>query len=340
MLLKIKNDFRRASMVSNIPTSSFFGLLNIGDFLAIGIGVYLFYRSQLSLGSIYLISNYVGLLNRPFIALRYEFDNLQKMGASLNRISQLFSLKSNINDGGKDINSDNITIEIRNVTFKYGKNQVPALNNFSLKIKNGEKVGIVGRTGSGKTTLIRLISKMYEVDEGEILLNGVNVKELNLKSLYENICFIAQNVRIFNGTIYENITCFETGISKESVMRAVENVGMLDWINSFPNGMDTILEKDMLSSGQAQMLHICRAFLQDANIYIFDEINSKLDLEAEEKIFKALAMLSNNKTVLLIAHKLKILDFVDKILIIENGKIKSFGSRKEIPNEIIERNIE
>ena len=154
--MKIKSDFRKAVVANNIPTSGFFGLLNIGDFVAIGVGIYLFYQSELSLGSVYLISNYVGLLNRPFIALRYEFDSLQRVGASLSRITELFSIKNETIRDKHVLKGANFDIEIKNLGFTYEDMQTPVLKNLSLKIKAGEKIGIVGRTGSGKSTLIKL----------------------------------------------------------------------------------------------------------------------------------------------------------------------------------------
>lgn len=339
-LMKIKSDFRKAVVANNIPTSGFFGLLNIGDFVAIGVGIYLFYQSELSLGSVYLISNYVGLLNRPFIALRYEFDSLQRVGASLSRITELFSIKNETIRDKHVLKGANFDIEIKNLGFTYEDMQTPVLKNLSLKIKAGEKIGIVGRTGSGKSTLIKLIAKMYEPQKGEIFFSGVNLKQISSKELYEHLFVITQNVRIFNGTVYENVTCFDSTISRDDVTKALHKVGLTNWLEKLPLGIDTPIDKNLLSAGQEQLLYICRAFLRNAEIYILDEINSKLDVEAEAKVFTALDELMKNKTIIVIAHKLQILEHVDKILIMENGEISMYGEQSQVYNHIIERNIE
>lgn len=336
----LKKDFRNAVVVSNIPTSSFFGLLNIGDLVAIGIGIYLFYNSQLTLGSIYLISNYVGLLNRPFIALRYEFDNLQKIGASLKRISDLFEVPKKNDDEKNKFNKNYKSIEFQNVSFSYENNQIDVLTDINIDIKRGQKIGIVGKTGSGKTTLIKLLSKMYEPCRGKILLGDINIWDITTKSLYENLCMISQNTRIFNTTVLNNITSFESSPDTERILKVINQVGLGEWLQRLSNGLDTVISKEMLSAGQEQLLYICRAFFSNAEIFIFDEINSKLDYESEEKIFAALEKLTEKKTVIIIAHKLKILELVDKVLIMENGMVKVFDEREKIPNELIERNLE
>lgn len=336
----LKRDFRNAVVVSNIPTSSFFGLLNIGDLVAIGIGIYLFYNSQLTLGSIYLISNYVGLLNRPFIALRYEFDNLQKIGASLKRISDLFEVPKKNDDEKNKFNKNYKSIEFQNVSFSYENNQIDVLTDINIDIKRGQKIGIVGKTGSGKTTLIKLLSKMYEPCRGKILLGDINIWDITTKSLYENLCMISQNTRIFNTTVLNNITSFESSPDTERILKVINQVGLGEWLQRLSNGLDTVISKEMLSAGQEQLLYICRAFFSNAEIFIFDEINSKLDYESEEKIFAALEKLTEKKTVIIIAHKLNILELVDKVLIMENGMVKVFDEREKIPNELIERNLE
>ncbi|AJH03356.1 ABC transporter ATP-binding protein [Bacillus thuringiensis] len=336
-LHKTKVDFRKAVVISNIPTSGFFALLNVGDLIAIGIGVYLFYKNEMTMGTIYLISTYVGLLNRPFIALRYELENLQKIGASLNRISELFAFQSKISTGNIKLNKEKLSIDVKNVSFSYG--DTPVLTDISFQVKQGETIGIVGKTGSGKTTLIKLLAKMYDIETGSILINDKNIKELDVKDFYKHICFISQNSRIFNGTVYENLTCFDSSVSHKEVNDVIEKIGLTDWVASLPEGIHTVINHSMLSAGQEQLLYIGKAFLNEAQLYIFDEVNSKLDEKSEDKIFQALKKLTYDKTVFIIAHKLKLLELVDKVLILENGKIKLYDERKHVSNRIIEGNL-
>lgn len=336
-LRKVKKDYSKAVFVSNIPTAGFFSLLNIGDVMALGIGAYLFYKNQMTLGSIYLITNYVGLLNKPFIVLRYELENLQKIGASLGRISDLFALKSNVSSGTLKLDDKKIGVDIKNISFSYS--DTPVLKDVSMKVKPGETIGIVGKTGSGKTTLIKLLSKMYDVSLGEILINGKNIQELSVEDFYKHVCVVSQNNRIFNGTVYENLTCFDSSVDRNKIKEVIKTVGLYDWLESLPNGIDTVINKTMLSVGQAQLLCIAKSFLSNFDLYIFDEINSNLDENSENKIIDALKKLQKDKTVFIIAHKLKILDFVDKVLIMENGEIKLYDERKQVSNNIIEENL-
>lgn len=338
LLIKTKKDYRNASIMNNIPTSGFFGLMNIGDFVAMAIGVYLFYKGQMTIGSIYLISNYIGLLNRPFIALRFELENLQKVGASLSRISELFDLKSNISSGNKKLSNKTPSVDVKNISFAY--DDVKVLENISLSVKAGEKIGIVGKTGSGKSTFIKLLSKMYDLKNGDIYIEGKNLKDLDIDDFYKHMCVMNQNSRIFKGTVYENLSSFDSLVTREKAVEALKKVGLSRWLKKLPNGIDTVVDKSMVSSAEEQLLYVSKAFLTDAKIFVFDEINSKLDDESEQKICQALRKIISDSTAFIIAHRLKMLEIVDKVLILENGRVKLFDDKNNVSEEIIRRNLE
>ncbi len=335
---KTKRSFRKASVVSNVPTSGFFGLMNIGDFLSISIGTYLLYKGEMTIGSIYLISNYIGLLNRPFIALRYELDNFQKIGAALKRITELLNIKQNISSGENILDDKTISIKVQNLSFAYDQSLV--LKDISFETKALEVIGIVGRTGSGKTTLIKLLSKMYDVKRKSIFFNGKDIEDLNIDKFYDQVYVASQNSRIFNASIFDNITSFDNSIKYDEVMESIRKVGLLDWVNGLSDGLDTVINPSMLSAGQAQLLFLARAFMTDAKLYIFDEINSKLDSKTEDKIYHAIENLIAEKTAFIIVQKLKLLGLVDKVMIIENGCMKMFDKRESISDDIIKMNLE
>lgn len=312
--------------------------MNIGDFLSISIGAYLFYKGEMTMGSIYLISNYIGLLNRPFIALRYELDNFQKIGAALKRITELLNIKKNVSSGDRTLGGKPISIKVKNLSFAYDK--IPVLKDISFETKAREVIGIVGKTGSGKTTLIKLLSKMYDVKRENIFVNGKDIKDLNIDKFYDHVYVASQNSRIFNASIFENITSFDGSARHSEVMEAIRQVGLSDWISGLNDGVDTIIDQSMLSAGQAQLLFLARAFMTDAQLYIFDEINSKLDPKTEDKIYHAIEKLISEKTAFIIVQKLKLLGLVDKVMIIENGSIKMFDERESISDDIIKMNLE
>ena len=341
LLRKVKSDYKKAAFISNIPTAGFFSLLNIGSIIALGIGAFLFYKKQMTLGSIYLIINYIGLLNKPFIVLRYELENLQRIGASLHRISNLFSIKNTISNGNLKLDEaidKKIAIEFRNTSFAYAN--TPVIKNISFQVNDGETIGIIGKTGSGKTTLIRLLAKMYDPTSGEILLNNKNIKDLDINDYFKHVCIISQNSRIFTGTVYENISYFDSSVDRNKILSVIESIGLSEWLKSLPDGLDTIINNSMLSVGQIQLICIAKSFLTDCKLYIFDEINSNLDEESESKIRTALKKLHINKTVIIIAHKLNMLEFVDKILIMSNGEIKLYDERKHISRDVIAKNLD
>ena len=333
----MKKSFAKATFVGNIPTAGFFSLLNIGDVVALGIAVYFYYNSQLSLGTIYLISNYVGLLNRPFIALRYEFENMQKIGAALNRISEIFNIKKEKNNEQFHFN-DTSDIEFKNVCFSYENKEV--LHNLNFTISCGSALGIIGKTGSGKTTIVRMIANLCNPTSGEIKINNQDISLIFKEEYWKKIYMVNQNSKILFGTIYENITDFTGDISKEEIKSTLKKFNLYDWIEEKECGLDTVVTNETLSSSQIQLLNILKALFSKARIFIFDEINANLDYQTEELIIKALYILKRQCTLIIIAHKLNILQLADYILILDNGKIQEFNEKEKIANKIIEENIE
>ena len=327
-----KNEFRKANFVSNFTSLSVFSLFNVGDALSLGLGAYLFLKGSVSLGTVYLVFNYAGLLYKPLEDIRNQYMDLQKIGASVERINNLFNIKSNIVDGNEIINENEpVSIKVENLRFEYRKNE-KVLDGISFDLEKNKILGLVGRTGSGKTTLAQLLIRIYEPTGGVIKINGKDIKEYKLSSFRERIGMITQNVQIFNATIRDNITLFSNEIDDEKIISAIKQLELEEWFERMPKGLDTHICPDELSAGEAQLLAFTRIFLRDPRVIIFDEATSYIDPHTANLIQNTMKRVLKNRTVIMIAHRLNTLAIADYILVLEKGKIKEFGER-----EVLER---
>lgn len=235
---------------------------------------------------------------------------------------------------GKDIELNRFDIVFENVAFSYDEdNQV--LKDISFTAKQGEVTALVGASGSGKTSILRLISRLYDYDKGKILIDGKDIKNISTDSLFKKISIVFQDVTLFNSSILENIRIGKKDSSDEEVIKAATLANCMDFINKLPNGLDTVIGENgsELSGGERQRLSIARAFLKDAPILILDEISANLDVDNEKKIQESLNKLIKDKTVIIISHRLKSIENVDKIIVIENGYVESQGNHKELIEE-------
>jgi ABC-type multidrug transport system fused ATPase/permease subunit len=233
-------------------------------------------------------------------------------------------------DNAKKLKIKDAEVVFDNVGFGYGDKAV--LKKFNLNIKNGEKVGIVGLSGAGKTTLCNLLLRMYDVDGGAIKINGIDIRDVTQDSLRKNISFVPQESTLFNRSILENIRYARPGASKADVIRAAKKANIHEFIMSQPNGYNTLVGNNgiKLSGGQRQRVSIARALLKDAPILMLDEATSALDSENEMLIQKSLQHAMRGKTALVIAHRLSTLRNMDRIVVIKNGKIVESGSHKQL----------
>ena len=234
---------------------------------------------------------------------------------------------------GKDVELNMFDIVFKNVAFSYDDNQV--LKDISFTAKQGEVTALVGASGSGKTSILRLISRLYDYDKGQILIDGKDIKNISTDSLFKKISIVFQDVTLFNSSILENIRIGKKDASDEEVVKAATLANCMDFINKLPNGLDTVIGENgsELSGGERQRLSIARAFLKDAPILILDEISASLDVDNEKKIQESLNKLIKDKTVIIISHRLKSIENVDKIIVIENGHVESQGNHKELIEE-------
>ena len=319
--------------------SIFFPLAEISTSICIGLLVWYggfnnLNGENISLGTLFLFISMSGLLFRPLRQIADRFNTLQMGMVSTERIFKILEDDSEIKDNGSiDHTSFDGLIEFKNVKFSYVKNQI-VIDDISFKIQPGETLAIVGPTGSGKSTIINLITKFYEIDSGSIYLDGNNIDEFKLDNIRNKVGVILQDVFMFADTIFNNITLFNKDISIEDVERSAKDLEIHDFILSLPGGYDfNVSERGgTLSSGQRQLLAFLRVLVNNPDILILDEATSSIDSYSEDLIKKATKTITKDKTSIIIAHRLSTVESADKIIYMENGKILEFGNHKELLN--------
>ncbi len=322
--------YSKAILKSRLVTLVSFFIMGLGVTLVYATGIPLVEEGSITPGTLYLFVFYFGLLLQPIFELLRQIQNLQQADASIDRINEFFATKTVLEDKGeKEALQGPVDIEFKDLRFSYHEEDY-VLQEINFQLKKGKTMGLIGKTGSGKTTLSRLIYRLYDYEDGEILIEGIKTKDYSLHELRKMIVIVTQQVELFAATIKENITFFDETISDEVVLETIERVGLTDWLNSQPNGLKTELKKAGLSAGESQLLAFARAFITNPSIVILDEASSRLDPATEVLIEKAVNKLLENRTAIVIAHRLETLEEVDEILILDDGKIKEYGDRKKL----------
>ena len=276
--------------------------------------------SFISLGSIYLVINYIKECRSPLNEIFEQLEEIQSSFMSLKRINVL--LKENgvedIEKGEKDedLKGD---IEFKNVYMQYGDNKV--LNDISFIIKEGSKVTIAGKTGVGKTTMMNILMRLYPFQKGKILIGGNDITKIRIKDIRKNISYISQTPYILEDTLKNNIVLGDESITDEQIKTIAKEIGFENTLDKFKDGLDEKISKSKLSYGQLQMIAFLRAILHKANIYIFDEPTSNIDLKTEDRIQKLIDRITKESTVIIIAHRKSTIENSDKIIYLKNGKV-------------------
>lgn len=299
-----------------------------------GIGAYLIlYTNDIQMGMLITFANYVAQLKEPLNFMSRAMRSYTDSKNSADRMFEIIDAKPDVKEKEHplDFKMQKGSIELRNVTFGYDPN-IPVLHNMSLQIDGGKMLGIVGRSGAGKSTLVSLISRLYDPQEGEILIDGVNIKDIAFKDLRKYIAMVSQETYIFMGTVAENIAYANPDATRADIIRAAKLASAHDFICNFPDGYDTVIGSSgkSLSGGERQRLSIARAILADPKILILDEATASVDTETEKSIQKSLNYLTKNRTTLSIAHRLSTLRNADKLIVIDNGTIIEHGTHPEL----------
>lgn len=309
-------------------------LSSVLNLLVISLGGYFVYREIINLGDLFSFNLYVNFFMQPIRRLAEFSQQLQDGMTGFERFIEIMDIEPDIVDKEDAIELDEVRgkIEFKNVSFSYNNGENTVLSNLNLTIEPGKKVALVGPSGAGKTTLCHLIPRFYDIDEGQILLDDIDIKDIKIKSLRKKIGLVQQDVFLFTGTIYENIVYGNPDAREDEVIEAAKRARIHDFIMTLPNGYDTYIgEKGIkLSGGQKQRISIARLFLKNPPILILDEATSALDNETEIMIQKSLDELSKGRTTLVIAHRLSTIKNADEILVLTSEGIVERGSHEEL----------
>lgn len=309
----------------------------IGNFSYVAVcivGALLVSKSVISFGVIVAFIMYVRLFTNPLSQIAQAMTSMQSTAAASERVFGLLEEEEmdSENDITKKLDKHKVkgNIEFKNVKFGYDKDKI-IINDFTAKVKAGEKIAIVGPTGAGKTTMVNLLMKFYDINDGDILIDGTSIKELKRDNIHSLFTMVLQDTWLFNGTVKENIIYNQKNVSNKKVEEVCKVVGVDHFIKTLPNGYDSIIsDNDSVSSGQRQLLTIARGMISDSPFLILDEATSNVDTRTEELVQKAMDKLMENKTSFIIAHRLSTIKNADLILVMKDGNIIEQGNHNEL----------
>jgi subfamily B ATP-binding cassette protein MsbA len=336
--IKINEKHKNAWLKTVWYNSIFFPIAEISTSITIGLlvwyggGLVGFSDSSITIGTIFLFIQLSQMLFRPLRQIADKFNTLQMGMVAANRIFKILDTNDFISDNGNlKLKKINGNVIFKNVDFSYEpKNSV--FKKFNLRIKSGEKIAIVGSTGSGKTTIINLLLRFYEISGGDILIDGKSIRELSVKFLRSQISLVTQNIFLFADSIYNNIVLYNKNITKANVISAAKEIGVHNFVKKLPGSYNyNVKERGvMLSEGQKQLISFLRAYISDSNILILDEATSSIDTKTEKLIQFAISKIIQNKTSIIIAHRLSTILNSDKIIVLDKGEIKEMGSHEDL----------
>lgn len=326
---------RKSQFLSGLmqPIMNFIG--NFGYVAVCIVGALLTMNDVISFGVIVAFITYVRLFTNPLSQIAQSMTSLQSTAAASERVFEFLDEEemSNQENIKKVLKKEDVKgeIEFQNVVFQYDNNNKPTINNFSAKAKPGQKVAIVGPTGAGKTTLVNLLMKFYDINSGDIKIDGISTKNLTRENIHQLFTMVLQDTWLFNGTIKENIIYNNENVTDEQIKDVCKQVGLDHFIRTLPHGYDTeISDNDSVSAGQRQLLTIARGMLQETPFLILDEATSNVDTRTEELVQKAMDKLTEGKTSFIIAHRLSTIKNADLILVVRDGNIVEQGNHEQL----------
>ncbi len=306
--------------------------------LGFALGAYLWSQGLASIGTVYLITAYISLLSQPIRQIQTQLQDMQAAEACMLRIEELFRISSKLDETSMttipELPQGPLSVAFDSVSFGYVED-MPVIRDLSFTVQPGKVLGILGRTGSGKTTLARLLFRLYDPQSGEIRIGGVPVNGMPLQRVRRRIGMVTQDVQIFHASVRDNLTFFNSTIADEQVVSAIQDVGLTPWLATLPDGLDTRLGSDGagISAGEAQLLAFTRVLPTNPGLIIFDEASSRLDAATENRIERAISKLFAGRTAIVIAHRLATIQRADDILIIEDGRILEYGNREALASD-------
>ena len=349
---------RRVWQVDGIMWSIIISLFTAATVLALGLGAYLFNMGQITLGTVYLFFQYTEMLRNPVEQITDQFREFQRASAGIRRVRQLHDTPAVIQDGpGVTLPAGPLSVEFDRVSFGYdevdrdrdrdrnigededrdedgggGEEPPMALKDLSFYLPPGRVLGLLGRTGSGKTTVTRLLFRLYDPTEGTVRVGGHDIRLAKIADLRRHIGMVTQEVQLFQATVRDNLTMFDRTVPDERILQIIRELGLHRWYASLPAGLDTELGPggSGLSAGEAQLLAFARVFLKDPGLVVLDEASARLDPATEQLIERAVGALLKERTGIIIAHRLSTVQRADDILILQDGRILEYGPRRQL----------
>jgi ABC-type multidrug transport system fused ATPase/permease subunit len=329
-LLRLRlHTLRAAVLVGQVQWGASMLVLTLGTVLAYLVSSLLFQHGAITLGTAFLILSYARSLMWPLTQLSSHLGNLQLIAAGLKRLGELLDTRATITDGaGPAIAAGALSVAFDGVSFGYDADDA-VLQDVSLQLPAGQVLGLLGRTGSGKTTLTRLLFRLYDPTAGAILVGGMDIRARAVQDLRRHVGLVTQEVQLLQASVRDNLTLYDANIPDALIMRALEELGLGAWCRSLPAGLDTALDAQGsgLSAGQAQLVALTRVFLRDPGVIVLDEASSRLDPATEGVLERAMRRLLQGRTAIIIAHRLSTVARADQILILHDGRVAEYGPR-------------
>ncbi|MBV9897046.1 MAG: ABC transporter ATP-binding protein [Chloroflexi bacterium] len=325
---------QRSVMAASIFNAVVAVLFVLGSAGALGLSAALYGVGAISLGSVYVVFRYAGMLRQPLDRLTRQMSNFLQATGAMVRVAELLETRRSLIDHGRIALSEGaLALEVRNISFAYGQEAV--LHDVSIRLEPGEILGLLGRTGSGKTTLSRLLFRLHDPAEGEVRLGGVDVRQINLEELRARVGLVTQDVQVFGGTLRDNVVLFDASVSDARVREVFAHLELGAWLASLPEGLDTLVGPGGrgLSAGEAQLVALARVFLKSPGLVVFDEASSRLDPATEQMLERAVSRLLEQRTGVVIAHRLATVERADRIVILDNGRVVESGRRHDLKRD-------
>ena len=322
---------RRSVLAASLFTNVVNTLFVAGAAASLALGVVLHARGALTVGAVFMVVRYTTMLRDPLEQLTRHMNTFQQATGGIVRVRELLATAPRVVDGeGVPVPRGALSVELDHVSFAYDAG--PVLDDVSLRLEPGQVLGLLGRTGSGKTTISRLLLRLHDVGEGSIRLGGVDVRRARLDDLRQRVALVTQDVQLFAGALRDNVTLYDPAAADERLRQVFEALALGAWLDELPDGLDTIVGAGArgLSAGESQLVALARVFLKDPGLVVLDEASSRLDPHTEALLEQAVTNLLAGRTGIVIAHRLATVERADVVLVLDRGRVAELGRRDEL----------
>ncbi len=332
---------RKAALMGDLTFSVGYAVYVMSFMATLAISSSRFLKGTMTIGAVYLLVDYMRRLDTPLEQVRSQVTDLQQATASIERIEELFHTRPRLVENPRaELPPGALAVTFDRVAFRYDDDlesdeTESVLDDVSFSLEPGKVLGLLGRTGSGKTTLTRLLFRLYDPTAGAIHLNGVDVRDLRLDDVRRRVGLVTQDVQLFQASVRDNLTFFDKRVPDEHILAFLEELGLREWVRALPDGLDSELKGGGkgLSAGEAQLLALARVFLKDPGLVILDEASSRLDPVTEQLLERAVNRLIQDRSAIIIAHRLSTVQRADEIMILENGRVCEHGERQVLASD-------